>query len=425
MKVKVLPNSISGVIKIPPSKSYAHRILICACLSSEECVVQNLVLNNDIVATMNVLKEIGAKIVNIGENEYKITPIDKKLVYGKTVNLFADESGSTLRFIIPIVSALGLNAVVDGKAGLRARPIKLLLDVLRSHGAVIEGDSLPIKMSGKIGPGTIEVDSTQSSQNITGLLFALTLLDGESRLVTIGEKVSKGYLDVTLSVMNAFGVKISENSNGYLVSGQSYVAPEKISVEGDYSSAGFITVLGVLCGKTVIQGLNENSKQGDRKIIEVLQSMGGKVHWEKGELVSEKSELKGVFVDGTDIPDLLPIISVCCAFCDGVSKIKGVDRLKIKESDRLLAVRELLDKFGVKNEYEDNTLIITGSSGKLTLDSELDGFNDHRMVMSAVVMAIRANAKAVVTTAQAVDKSYPAFFEDLKKMGGEKIVELL
>lgn len=424
MKVRVNSRPISGEVCIPPSKSYAHRILLCSAFSNAETVIENLVLNKDIEATMGVLVEIGAKITNLGENRYKVTPIDREKVRGKEVTLNANESGSTLRFLLPIISALGLNAKVDGKPGLRARPIKLLLDVLRLHGAKIDGDALPVNLSGEISSGVYEIDATQSSQNITGLLFGLSLLNAESEIIFVGKAVSLGYLDITLEVFEQFGVKIEKTEKGYKIKPQKFITPSKISVEGDYSSAGFHIALGALCGDMVLKGLKQNSKQGDRAMIDVVQSMGGKVSFVGDDLVLKKSQLESANINGVDIPDLLPIISVCCAFAKGESKITGVDRLKIKESDRLQAIMDTLSHFGVEFRYENDTLFIKGIEERQAKDCEICGYNDHRIVMSAVVMAIAFGGAHTVTDANAIEKSYPAFFEDVKRIGGEEIVEL-
>lgn len=424
MKVRVNPNEIKGSITIPPSKSYAHRILMCASLSSKSCVVKNLVLNDDVSATMGILEKLGARFEPLGDNSYKVYPIDRQNI-SKNLELFACESGSTLRFMLPVLSALGVEATVDGKEGLRRRPIKLLLDVLREKGATIDGDALPVKMSGGLVSGVYEVDATQSSQNLTGLMFALSLLDGDSEIVLKGTQVSKGYVDITLEVMKEFGVKIEKTPSGYKVKGcAKFTAPSEIFVEGDYSSACFHIALGSLVGDIRLDGLKRDSSQGDKEMIGVIQKMGGDLKWEGNFLVIKKSNLKAVSIDATDIPDAIPIISVCCACSEGVSKIIGVDRLKIKESDRLKAVMDILGAFGVSSSYSDNTLFIVGGKSKTEKDIVIDGYNDHRIVMSAVVMAIIRGESCVVTDAQAINKSYPAFFEDLKRIGGENIAEL-
>lgn len=423
MKVKICQRPIRGEVKIAPSKSYAHRILLCSALAHEKFVVGNLVFNDDILATMRVLEELGAKFDKIGENAYSVTPIDRKNMGDREYKIFANESGSTLRFILPIISALGINAVVDGKEGLRKRPVKLLLDVLREKGAEIEGDQLPVKASGKIGCGVYEIDASQSSQNVTGLLYALSLLDGDSEIVFQNQLVSKGYIDISLDVLRSFGAKIEEKENGFIVRGTEF-SGKSTEVEGDYSSAGFPLVLGALCGDILVKGLNEQSLQGDRAVLSVLKQMGADIKWCEGGVKVKKSLLHAVDVDATNIPDLIPIIAVACASAKGKSAISGVDRLKIKESDRLSAVCEILTRFDVKHYYAHDTLYIYGREDKRYVSGEIVGHNDHRIVMSAVVMSIACKSDITVTDAQAVAKSYPGFYDDMKKLGGEDIVEL-
>ena len=425
MKVRTFPNQIKGEITVPPSKSYAHRILLCATFSRDKVKVGNLILNEDISATMDVLRALGAEFEKVGEGEYIVTPVDRKKVDGKEVSVFARESGSTLRFLLPVLSALGAKATVDGKEGLRKRPIKLLLDVLRAHGIEVGGDSLPVKLSGKLEAGEYVVDASQSSQNVTGLLCALSLLDGKSQIKLEGERVSVGYIDITLDVLQSFGADIKKTEYGYDVVGAKKLEREYVCVEGDYSSSAFLFALGALSGEVKVKGLNPNSLQGDRAIISVLQNMGAKIEILSDGVKIEKSDLKGLSIDATDIPDLIPIIAVCCACASGESEIKGVDRLKIKESDRLKAVQDIMDAFGVGHEYSENVLKIYGGGAKTLPMGEISGYNDHRIVMIAVVMAIANGMNCTVTDAQAIEKSYPAFFEDLEKLGGKGIVELL
>lgn len=415
MNIKVLQGKAQGSVSIIPSKSYAHRILIASALGESPVRVGGLIDSKDIVATIDALKALGATFT-LSPNDLLVNPIQKTDGVKK---VFCDESGSTLRFLLPIISALGIDAVVDGKDGLRKRPIKLLLDVLRQGGATINGDSLPIKMSGKLTPGRYELDGSQSSQNLTGLLYALSLLDGPSKIVLTNGLVSVGYVDITLEVLKEFGANIVKDSDGYTVYPSKFKNTHCIKVEGDYSSAAFLMALGVLTGSVTITGLRTDSKQGDKAMIDVLRQMGASIVVDGDKVVCKKSDLRAIDLDATDIPDLIPIISVCCSYSDGISKIKGVDRLKIKESDRLTAICDMLDNFGVGYEYSDDTLTIYG--GKVCeCSGEIKGYNDHRIVMSGAVMGF-ASKGAVITDKEAINKSYPTFFDDLRKLGGKTI----
>lgn len=418
MKIKVKKGEAHGKIAVIPSKSYAHRILLCSALSEKEVKVCGLIDSKDILATKNALLALGASFKEV-EGGLLVTPLSYD---GSEKRVFCDESGSTLRFLLPVISALGINAVVDGKDGLRRRPIKLLLDVLRSGGAVIEGDSLPVNMSGRLTAGKYILDGSQSSQNLTGLMYALTLLDKPSEIVLTNGLVSVGYVDISLDVMRNFGARIDKTDSGYIVYPSSFSGVDDVTVEGDYSSASFLMALGALTGEVEVTGLNPQSKQGDKAMIDVLTKMGADI--EQGDsVICKKSALKAIKLDATDIPDLIPIIAVCCAFSDGVSEIKGVDRLKIKESDRLRAICDMLDNFGVGHRYEANTLYVYG--GKVEKSTGvINGYNDHRIVMSASVMAM-AVGEAVIEDMEAINKSYPTFFEDLKVLGGDNIAEVL
>ena len=418
MEVKVKKGEARGKIAIIPSKSYAHRILLCSALSNSEVKISGLIDSKDIIATKNALKALGTSFKEV-EDGLVVTPLNYD---GGEKTVFCGESGSTLRFLLPVISALGINAVVDGKEGLRRRPIKLLLDVLRSGGAVIEGDSLPIKMSGKLTSGRYILDGSQSSQNLTGLMYALTLLDEPSEIVLKNGLVSVGYVDISLDVMRRFGARITKTESGYIVYPSRFSGVKSIDVEGDYSSASFLMALGALTGEVEITGLNPNSKQGDKAMIDILKKMGATIKLTDS-VICKQSALKAIKLDATDIPDLIPIIAVCCACCEGVSEIKGVDRLKIKESDRLKAICDMLTDFGVIHYYSNDALYVYGGT-KRSVKKTIKGYNDHRIVMSASVMAT-AVGDAIIDDMEAINKSYPTFFEHLKVLGGEDIAEVL
>lgn len=415
MNIEVKKGKAEGTLSVIPSKSYAHRILIASALGDKAVCVRGLIDSKDIIATIEALKSLGASFTPL-DNGVLVKPIKRT---DGVKRVFCDESGSTLRFLLPIISALGIDAIVDGKEGLRNRPIKLLLDVLRQGGAIIEGDSLPIKMSGRLTPGRYILDGSQSSQNLTGLLYALTLLDAPSKILLTNGLVSVGYVDITLEVLKQFGANIVKDSDGYTVYPSRLNMVDEAYVEGDYSSAAFLMALGVLTGAVTIMGLRPDSKQGDKAMIEVIRSMGGDIVVDGEKVVCKRSELRPINLDATDIPDLIPIISVCCSYANGISKIKGVDRLKIKESDRLTAIRDMLDNFGVKHEYENDTLTIFGGEVH-ECSGEIKGYNDHRIVMSGAVMGF-ASQGALITDKEAIKKSYPTFFEDLEKLGGKTI----
>ncbi len=410
MNVKVKPSEIFGEIRPLSSKSVAHRSLICAFLSGEETqLVGNFELD-DINATISALSVIGGEFE---KNEGGILFKKTQLKNGYKVNAF--ESGSTLRFLIPLISAMGIETEIVGSKRLANRPIAPLLSVLKENGANFSGESLPIKTSGKLKSGHYKISGNISSQFITGLLFALSILDGESIIEIEGELVSKDYVEITLNVLNDFGVKVERKDNGFRVKSSKYVSPKNYYVEGDWSSACFLLAGGAILGNVSLKGLKVNSKQGDKIILQVLKEMGAKVKVEKEIVSVGKSQLKAITFDAENYPDVVPILSVLMANAQGKSVIKNVSRLVDKESDRLYETIKMLNDFSIKAEYKDNQIIIYGGKPKGTIYSSP---NDHRMAMSATVLALASCGESQILNAECVNKSYPCFFEHIKKLGG-------
>ena len=270
-----------------------------------------------------------------------------------------------------------------------------------------------IKISGKLTSGDFSIRGDISSQYISGLLRALPILDGDSKIILTTPLVSEAYVDITLEVLKSYGVKIKKTDYGFEIKGNQKYEGECIP-EGDYSNSAFFLTLGALSEEITVDGLNLDSVQGDRKIIEILTLAGANVHLSTVAKV-KKDKLKAFTFDGENCPDLVPITSVLASFCEGVSTIKNVKRLKIKESDRIESTLATLNAFGIKGEFNGNDLIIYGGKPKA---GKVDSFNDHRIVMSAVVMATLVDGESVIYNAEAVNKSYPTFFEDYKKLGG-------
>ena len=406
--LKVEPSVINGEIKAPSSKSYAHRILLSAFLSGEEVTVHNLGSSVDVEVTLNAIKTLGASVKINGD-----TAVVKRGELPKEkVIIDCRESGSSLRFLLPIVCALGVSAEFTGSKRLLERPIKELVDTLNAHGGEIEN----LTVKGKLNRGVYEVDGGISSQYITGLLLALSHIDGESEIVIKGELVSKPYVDITLSVLSDFGVNFEETEFGYKIKGGYKIKNHEFTVEGDWSGSAFLLSLGAIGGKVTVKGLNVNSCQGDKKIVEILKNFGASVKFSDNQVTVSKKPLTAISVDMQDVPDLVQVVSVVSAYASGVTKIYGVDRLRLKESDRVLAVINSLSKVGIKAEYKDNFIIVNG--GK-PLGGVVDGGNDHRTVMSAVVMASSSDGESLVLGGQAITKSYPNFVKDFEEMGGK------
>ena len=414
MTASCTPSVLGGKIKAISSKSDAHRILVCAALSARTTKVKCNVMSKDIAATIDCLKAMGTDIL---VNEDIITVIPKS--FNKKTELDCGESGSTLRFLMPLVSALGMDATITGHGRLPQRPISPLKEEMEKKGITFHTDNkFPLYLTGQLQSGEYEIKGNISSQFITGLLMALPILSGDSKIKIIPPFESKSYVDITISVLKKFGIEIEEQENLYIIKGnQKFVSPEEITVQGDWSNASFFLCAGALCEKGVtVTDLDINSPQGDKKILDVLKSMGANVEINENQITVKKNELNGVVIDASDIPDLVPIISVVATACNGETRVTGAERLRIKESDRIKSVVEMLLSVGADAEETKDGIIIRG--GSTLAGGMVNGYNDHRIVMSASILSTLCNGKIEITDSNAVEKSYPDFFNDFNKMGG-------
>lgn len=404
MDLRITPKLLRGSVTVPPSKSVAHRMIIAAALANGVSRISNLSRSADILATINCMKAFGADIELNGDTAV-ITGI--KSVPESAV---ADccESGSTLRFLIPVACALGINAEFHGEGKLPQRPITPFLEEFPKHGikfdfSKAESGSLPCSVSGKLTAGRFEIDGGISSQFITGLMFALPLLDGDSEIAIKNNLESKPYIDITMGVLREFGCEVAERGGSYFISGNSKLKPFSGSVEGDYSQSAFFYVANALGSDIRIRGLNERSYQGDKQIVEICRAF---------------SENNAPFdIDCSDIPDLVPILSVLGCFCKGKSRIYNAARLRIKECDRLAAMEDCLNRIGGKVSSTEDSLIIEGVES--FQGGEVVCYNDHRIAMSMAVAATRCDSPLIIRGAECVRKSYPDFFDVYKAIGGE------
>lgn len=393
-KAEIKASVLNGEVTVPPSKSVAHRALICSFLASGGSV-KPIISSNDMAATVGIIKSL--------KNNEKI--------------LNSIESGSTLRFMLPVAAALGRNAEFIGEGSLLTRPIGEYLDLFPAHGVEMKSNGfLPAEISGKLKNGSFEVNGNVSSQYITGLLLALPVLDGDSAIVLKTPLQSKPYADMTVKVMFDFGVRVKETDFGYLIKGGQKYNKLDYTVEGDWSHAAFYLACGAINGSITVGGLDINSTQGDKEIVNVIRRFGGNVDISTNKVTSSASTLHGIELDATDIPDLVPIIAVLAAFANGTTVIGGAERLRYKESDRIASVIYNLKALGADVVETKDGMIING--GKPLHSAELKGFNDHRIVM-AFSVAAAAVGDCVIDDAQSINKSYPSFFEDYNSLGGE------
>ena len=414
MTVICTPSVLGGKIKAISSKSDAHRILVCAALSARTTKIKCNVMSKDIAATIDCLKSMGTDIL---VSEDIITVIPKS--FNKKTELDCGESGSTLRFLMPLVSALGMDATITGHGRLPQRPISPLKEEMEKKGITFHTDNkFPLYLTGQLQSGEYEIKGNISSQFITGLLMALPILNGDSKIKIIPPFESKSYVDITISVLKKFGIEIEEQENLYIIKGnQKFVSPEEIKVQGDWSNASFFLCAGALSENGVtVTDLDINSPQGDKKILDLLKSMGANVEINENQITVKKNELNGVVIDASDIPDLVPIISVVATACNSETRVTGAERLRIKESDRIKSVVEMLLSVGADAEETKDGIIIRG--GSTLAGGMVNGYNDHRIVMSASILSTLCNGKIEITDSNAVEKSYPDFFNDFNKMGG-------
>lgn len=404
MDIRIQPSQLSGKLDIPSSKSYAHRALICAALAEGTSEIEGISFSKDIEATISAMSALGAEISadNNGKVVVKGTSGAPK---GNIID--CNESGSTLRFLIPIAAALNADAEFQGRGRLPERPIDIFTRELGKKGSSFTNNGkLPFVLSGLLQSGIYEIEGNVSSQFVTGLLFALPLLDGDSVIKITSKLESKPYVDITIECLRKFGIEIIENENEYFIKGSQKYKPCNLTVEGDYSQAAFFFVANYLGGKININNLNPDSVQGDKRIIDIINEM----------CYSEN----GFRADCSDIPDLVPILAVLASFGKGESVIYNAERLRIKESDRLQAISDTINKLGGSLKVTDDGLIITPVN---TLHGgTVESFGDHRIVMSAAIAAMKSDGDIIIKGAEAVEKSYPDFFRDYNNLGGKAYV---
>lgn len=417
MNVTITPRVLGGTIPAVSSKSDAHRLLIAAALADKPTVLSCNVLSDDIRATAECLCALGAH-VKYGENQMTVTPIGEGKAE-QTVRLDCGESGSTLRFLLPVVSALGKGGIFSGHGRLPERPVTDLRNAMATHGVTFSPPWVfPIETAGQLTAGKFTLKGNVSSQYVTGLLFALPLLSGDSEIELLPPVESKAYIDMTLSTLQTFGISVDVAENIYKIrGGQTYKSPEAVTVDGDWSNAAFFLTAGALGAPVTVTGLKLSSVQGDKAILDILQEMGAHIDVHGDAVTVSPAPLKGVQIDASGIPDLVPILSVAASFAHGVTVVQNAARLRIKECDRLAAVNECLTNMGVVCAESDDELVIWGGDG--VRGGNVFSFNDHRMVMSMAIAASAARENTTIREAQAVKKSYPHFFADFEKLGGK------
>ena len=417
MNVKIGKSPLNkGQVRIISSKSDAHRSLIAAALAEEESVLFVDGWSDDLEATVRCLESLGAEIYK-EPSGIEVVPIRRDTE--KAAVLDCGESGSTLRFLLPVAAALGKTVTFEGKGRLPERPIGILLEELKNHGCSVSDDKLPVTVEGQLQAGVYTLPGNVSSQFITGLLFALPLLEGDSEIHLTTEVESKGYIDMTLKTLKTFGVTVEETENGWKIpGGQSYCGPRMRFTEGDWSNAAFWLTAGAIKGSIGCQGLDMESAQGDRAIVSILEGFGAETKMILNQITVTNKEMKGIRIDASQIPDLVPVLCVAGVAAEGKTEIYNAGRLRMKESDRLAVMAECLQKIGVEVEEREDGLIITGGCNPPEGEIVIDSHGDHRIVMAMAIAAVSLGVDITIENAEAVNKSYPSFFIELKKLGG-------
>lgn len=391
MDIKVYPSAVGGEILIPPSKSDSHRAYICSILAGGK-TPERLGRSMDIEATKNGMKQILS---------------DKK-----NITVDCGESGSTLRFLIPLALAFGHDAVFTGKESLMRRPQTVYEKLFAEKGIEFSQNGNEIHLSGRLSHGVYRVDGNVSSQFITGLLLALPLLGGESQIIVNPPFASRPYVDMTMATMASYGIAPKFKDEFTIQVPKGEYKDTDYTVEADYSQAAFFGVLGTLCGKLKLKGLKKDSLQGDKAFIEMINSAGGNIKWENDILSVEKAALRRADFDIGDCPDLGPVLMVAAAFCDEGGIIRNTNRLKIKESDRAQAMTDELTALNVPIKAGENEIIV-GRRQKNPNGIAVKTYNDHRIAMSLSVFGAAAENAVIIKNAECVAKSYPEFFEDI------------
>ena len=413
--IKITPSKLVGRVCPPASKSLAHRAIIGALLAKDKSNISNVYYCNDIEATINAAKAFGSRIYQRKSSIF----INSTVAFlNNDIEIDADESASTLRFLIPIAAALGINCRFIGKEGLSRRPIAPILYCLKDRGVTISGyQGLPLSIRGQLIPGRFNIDGNISSQFISGLLFALPMLKGDSDIVITSHIESYQYIQMTLDVLKKFQISIEKKPYGFHIKGNQQYKPCNFLIEPDWSQAANFIVAAALGSKVSVRGLNLNSTQGDQEILNVLSSFGQLIKFSNGIVKVLPREIKAVDIDVSQFPDLLPILAVAASFADGEVFLYGAKRLRFKESDRLRATADALNSIGANIKELNDALLVR--SVPFFKGGLAESCGDHRIVMALAMCAARSKEPIFIKNYLGINKSYPTFFDDFRCIGGK------
>lgn len=406
IKILLSPRT-SGTVKAINSKSEAHRLLICASLGDKKTTVECENVNRDILATAECLRALGSDIT-YENGVFTVTPISTPV---SSPRLLCDESGSTLRFLIPLCAYFGNDSVFETKGRLSERPLSPLKEELEKGGTAIETEGKDIKLCGQCNKTEFSIAGNVSSQFISGLMFMLTRTGGTINIT--GKTESLPYIEMTADALSLFGCDVSLTENKVVIPKTApLISPERVKSFGDWSNAAFFITAGVIGKeKITVKGLDMNSRQGDKKIVSILKSLGARIETAADSVSAYPSRLYARDIDAGDIPDLVPVLSVAAANAKGTTRIYNCARLRLKESDRIETVINMINALGGTIYEENDELFITGSP---LPGGTVDSANDHRIAMSAATAAFSAEGRVEIINAEAVNKSYPSFWDEIQ-----------
>ena len=421
MQVTIQPSQISGNIYAPASKSSMQRACAAALVRKGDTIIHNPGISNDDKAALNVIQALGATVENLKDGSLKIISDGVKPI-SDTVN--CGESGLGIRMFAPIVALSEKEITIQGEGSLLNRPMDFFDEVLPQLGVQITSNNgkLPLKLKGPLQPKNITIDGSLSSQFLTGLLLAYAASDAKDVTITVNNLKSKPYVDLTLAVMEEFNLKEPENKNYeafYFGSETSNYEPifNDYTIEGDWSGGAFLLVAGAIAGDIKIEGLDIASTQADKEVLKALMDCGCKILIEEKQIEISSGELKAFQFDATDCPDLFPPLVALASYCEGTTEIEGVHRLTHKESNRALTLREEFEKMGIEIELQGNKMLIKGGTG--VKGAHVHSRHDHRIAMACAVAALKAESETVIDDAEAVNKSYPNFYEHIQSLGAK------
>lgn len=424
MIATVHPSYINGTVRAPRSKSDMQRATAAALLHNGRTVIKDPGRSNDDLAALEVIQKLGATVLDKGE----YINIESRGVNPSNNEINCGESGLGVRMFTPIAALSSNELLVAGSGSLLKRPMNFFDDIFPLLGIKIQSNEgkLPMKIHGPLQPSNIEVDGSLSSQFLTGLLMAYAASDASGVTITVNDLKSKPYIDMTLRVIKSFGMKLPlvKNYREFIFENSHHDYSENditYAVEGDWSGAAFLFVAGAIANEIRVEGMREDSVQADKKILEAIKDAGAKIIYADGVYTITPSILNAFEFDATECPDLFPPLVALAAYCRGITKIKGANRLTHKESNRALTLQDVFGRMGIEIELKDDWMFVHG--GSPLKPATVHSHHDHRIAMAAAVAALKATGPIVIEEAEAINKSYPAFYNDVISLGATIRIE--